>query len=219
MKTDQSTQRWVLTTATGIVLFLACYFIAAHYYPGGSAINRTSRGFDWVHNYWCDLLTQTAINGEQNEARGIALLAMVFLFSALNIFWFFLTQFFHERRFNKLIIRCTGIISVFVLMFIFTSFHDVIVGVGGALMAVPLAATLKELYNNKLIGLCLFGCVCILLILLNFFMYMTHWWIIALPLIQKLTLLLFLVWVLLIGLYCLKIRPENKRSTRNKQIR
>ena len=37
-------------------MFLVLYVVAAQYYPGGSQADQASRGFDWVHNYWCNLV-------------------------------------------------------------------------------------------------------------------------------------------------------------------
>lgn len=216
METAKIRKRWIFIPIAGILLFVMLYFIAAQYYPGGSNINRTYEGFDWINNYWCDLIARKAKNDTVNGARIIALPAMVLLFSSLAVFWFFLPVFFHERRSNTLIIRYTGSISMFVLMFISTRFHDSIISIGISLLAIPIIATIKELHRNKLSVLYLLGYGCSLLILLNISMYYTNWWIKALPLIQKITLLLFLLWVILIGMSCWRIRKVNISAAQKK---
>lgn len=205
MKVSKTRQEWTFLPITGILLSVVLYVIAAQYYPGGSNVDQAYEGFDWINNYWCDLIATRAKNGEFNMARMIALLAMIFLFVSLAVFWFFLPRFFHEGKLNTLIISYTGSISMLVLMFISTRFHDSIIGIGISLLAIPIAATLKELYWNKLTGLYVLGLACVMLILLNIFIYWTNWWIIALPLIQKITLLLFLIWIVLIGIVCWRI--------------
>lgn len=194
----------------GIGLFLVSYFLAASYYPGGSDADRLGTGFDWVTNYWCDLLAKTAKNGSQNPGRVFSLTGTIILFTSLAIFWYHLPAFFHERKRNILLIRYTGSLSMFILIFIFTQFHDSVIGIGSTISAVPMAATLSELKKNRLNKLYVFGWICILLILLNFIIYTTNWLISWLPLIQKITLVLFLSWILLIDLKCLAIsRGEN----------
>ena len=205
MKPYKIREKWVFIPITGIVLFVMLYLVAALYYPGGSNVNQTYEGFDWINNYWCDLIATRAKNGEFNMARMIALLAMAFLFASLAIFWYFLPRFFHEGRSNTLVIRYTGTISMLILMFMSSRFHDSIIGIGVSLLSIPIVATLKELHWNHLTGLYLLGLACVILILLNIFIYWTTWWIVVLPLIQKVTLLLFLIWIILIGIRCRRI--------------
>ena len=206
-------EEWLLFIPIfGILLFSCLYIVASHYYPGGSTAHRAHEGFDWINNYWCDLIARSAKNGEPNTARNIALTAMIILFSSLALFWFYLPQFFHERRSITLLIRYSGSISMFILIFVFTGFHDSVIGVGTAISAIPMAGTLSELYKNKFTKLYLLGWSCIGLILLNFVIYISEWWIIALPFIQKITLLLFLIWILLTALSCLKMIRGRKRG-------
>lgn len=198
-------ENWLFIPMIGIGLFLASYFLAAYNYPGGSNANRLGMGFDWINNYWCDLLAKTAKNGSRNTGRVFSLTGTIILFTSLAIFWYHLPAFFHERKRNILLIRYTGSLSMFILIFIFTQFHDSVIGIGSTISAVPMAATLSELKKNRLKILYVFGWICILLILLNFIIYMTNWLISWLPLIQKITLVLFLLWIFLIALKCLAI--------------
>jgi len=204
-------ERWMFIPIAGIALFLILYAVAANHYPGGSNASRTHDGFDWINNYWCDLLAPVAKNGSPNSARAYALTGMILLFSSLAVFWYHLPRFFHERKLTTVLIRSTGSISMFILLFVFTRFHDGVIGIGSSISIVPVATTLTELNRSKLKGLYISGWVCILLILLNFYIYLTNWWIAFLPLLQKITLLLFLVWILLTNFKLLKI--SRKRTT------
>ena len=210
MKKQQLSEKWTVIPITGIVLFIILYVIAANYYPGGSNLNPKAQGFDWVNNYWCDLFAKTAKNGVHNSGRIFALTGMITLFSSMTVFWYYLPQFFHERKLNTLIIRYTGSISMFVLIFIFTQFHDSVIGIGSTISAIPMAATLNELKKHRLNALYYLGWFCIILILLNFAIYITNWHIVFLPVIQKITLLLFLVWIALIDIKCLVISRNKK---------
>nr|WP_294860631.1 hypothetical protein [uncultured Fluviicola sp.] len=209
MKTKGTHKKWIVIPIIGIGLFLVLFVTAAYYYPGGSNVNRTKEGFDWINNYWCDLFSQTAKNGDLNKGRIFGLTGIIILFSSLAFFWYYLPQFFHERRLNTIIIRYTGLTAMFILIFVFTRFHDSIIGIGSTICAIPMAATLSELRKNNLRALHFLGLFCIFLILLNFFIYVTNWWIVILPLLQKIALIAFLIWIVLIDLKCLVINPKN----------
>jgi hypothetical protein len=210
MKKRLLTEKWTFVPILGITLFVVLYVVAALYYPGGSNADRQTEGFDWINNYWCDLLAETAKNGVHNSGRVFALTGTIILFSSIAVFWYYLPPFFHERKRTILLIRYTGTLSMFILIFIFTQFHDSVIGIGSTISAVPMAATLKVLRSHKLKTLYFLGWFCILLILLNFFIYITNWHIVFLPIIQKMTLLMFLIWIVLIDLKCLAI-SQNKR--------
>lgn len=204
------TEKWTFVPIIGIMLFVILYIVAAVYYPGGSNRNSTAEGFDWINNYWCDLLAEPAKNGAHNPGRIFALTGMIILFSAIAVFWYYLPPFFHERKRNILLIRYTGTLSMFILIFIFTRFHDSVIGIGSTISAVPMAATLSELRKNHLKTLYFLGWFCILLILINFLIYLTGWFIVFLPVLQKITLLSFLAWILIIDLKCLVISWNNR---------
>lgn len=40
--------------------------VAVAVYPGGSWADASTPGFDWLRNYWCDLMRSTGMNGEPN---------------------------------------------------------------------------------------------------------------------------------------------------------
>ena len=212
MKTKEILQSWMFIPIIGIILFIILFVIAANFYPGGSNVNRTKEGFDWINNYWCDLFSKTAKNGESNPGRIYGLTGIILLFSSLAVFWYYLPQFFHERKLNTYIIRYTGSISMFILIFVFTRFHDSVIGIGSTISAIPMAATLNELKKNRLKTLYFSGWLCILLLLLNFFIYITNWSVAILPFLQKITLLLFLIWISLIALKCFEISRIRYRK-------
>ena len=217
MKKRVLTENWTFIPILGITLFVVLYIVAANYYPGGSNENRMKEGFDWIHNYWCDLLAENAKNGKYNSGRGFALTGMVILFSSIAVFWYYLPQFFHERKLNTFIIRYTGSLAMFILIFIFTQFHDGVIGIGSTISAIPMAATLRELRKHQLKTLYFLGWFCIFLILLNFFIYITNRFIVFLPLLQKITLVFFLLWILIIDVKCLVI-SWNRKVIQNQVI-
>lgn len=195
---------WLLLPLVGILLFTILYIIATFFYPGGSIAEKTSKGFDWLNNYWCDLTDQFARNGEINFARPIALSAMLILFSSLAVFWFHLPRLFQNSKFNPTI-RFTGICSMAVAVFSFTSFHDIVINVAGFLGIITLSATLICLYRSQFHSLFFYGIFCLSMLVLNYFIFDTGWLLSYLPVIQKVTFLLFFIWICLMDVYLYRL--------------
>jgi hypothetical protein len=76
----------ILLPIIGCVLFIILYVVAGLLYPGGSGTDKTSVGYNWTKNYWCNLLNNTAINGQINIAKPVAMTAMVILCISLSFF-------------------------------------------------------------------------------------------------------------------------------------
>ncbi|MGB5430515.1 MAG: hypothetical protein WBM94_12640, partial [Eudoraea sp.] len=61
-----------LLPTVGILIFIGLYIYAASLYPGGSQLDSNSLGFDWMNNYWCNLMNENGMNGLENPARPFA---------------------------------------------------------------------------------------------------------------------------------------------------
>lgn len=190
-----------LVSLGGILLFLVLYLTAAFLYPGGSQVNKTSRGFDWINNYWCDLLSTTSQNGYYNPARPVSITAMIILCGSLAIFWVQLPQKLKSPLLQRQIIQYGGVASMMITIFLFTSFHEEVINMGGCLGFLAIAGTLILLYKNQLYKLFIIGLACVLLCFINYYIYRTHDHILFLPLIQKFTFLSFLGWIVSIQVY------------------
>ncbi len=210
---------YLLLTLFGIVVFCVLYFIASLYYPGGSDFDRTSVGFDWVNNYWCDLTGEYSKNGKVNGARKIAIPAMVVLSLSLSLFWFHLPIFFKKNRYNIFVFRYLGISSMLVIIFLYTNFHDTVIALGGMLIIIPLIGIYRELYKYSMIGLLAFGIFCLLLVVVNYFIYITGFFILYLPLIQKITFACFLLWIAFLNMQCIDILDNTRQEKRRISLR
>lgn len=202
----------VVLSITGILLFTAMYFIAARLYPGGSNADPGHVGFDWINNYWCDMIVPYGKNSMPNEGMPVAMTAMIVLFASMAVFWFHLPGFFRETKRNRLLTGYVGIVSMLSLIFIFTKYHDTVIMIGGSLSSIPFVESLVELYRYRKHTLFILGSLCLVFIALNFFIYLSGWQIAVLPLIQKITLVFFLVWVLLVDVMCLLLPKQIKGS-------
>jgi hypothetical protein len=210
LKIQRSNTNLLLSPVIGICFFIILYFIAAALYPGGSEINRSAKGFSWRHNYWCDLLETHAENGEPNTARPVAIAAMAILCISVGSFWYFVPRLFAFNPFIKKIIQWTGILSMSIIVFLQADFHDIVINTAGLSGIIAITGTLIGLYKNHSYLLFVAGVLCLLLFFLNNYIYYTKQLIYYLPVIQKISFLLFLLWFSLIAIHLFqKTRSAN----------
>jgi hypothetical protein len=179
----------------GILAFVVLYGCAADMYPGGNQTDLEAPGFDWQHNYWCDLLGMRAGNGHVNPARPVAIAATVVLGTTLAFFWYRLAGFLDYGARLRRGVRASAIISMAAICLLFTPLHDTALVVSGGAGFVVLVATMAFLHQNNLTLLLRFGGFCMLLVLANNLIYWSKTGLGWLPMIQKITFCAILCWV------------------------
>jgi hypothetical protein len=184
---------WILTPLFGIILFLVLFVTATKYYPGGSQADHYAAGFSWINNYWCNLLNENAINGQANIARPIAMLASGALALSLVIFWIIFSIYCGFTPMARLVVQASGIISMVLVMFLFSSYHDMMVNLATAAGLIPLTATFIGLYRLRWKMLYRMGLLSLILVVLNNVLYYGDM-LRFLPMIQKFSFLYFLSW-------------------------
>jgi hypothetical protein len=198
-----------LAIVPGIFLFILFYIIAASLYPGGSQADINSKGFSWINNYWCNLLNEKAINGQQNTAKPIAIVAMFILCLTMAIFWYIFPKLVGLNMAGRLSIQISGALAMILGIFLFTDMHDTIVNTASLCGLVATTGTFIGLYKlkwTKLFGLGIFN---LILIGLNNVLYYGEGLRSYLPIVQKITFLSFLLWICLISIYLdRRERPE-----------
>lgn len=189
----------ILLPVFGICLFVTLYIVATFYYPGGSQVDIHSKGFSWKNNYWCNLLNDNAIDGEVNPAKPIAITAMIVLCLSLSNFWYVFPPYLGFNKMSRLIIQTSGIISMFVALFLFTRFHDVVINVASVFSFIALIGTfigINKLKWNLLFAMGIFN---LILIAINNILYYGDGLRLYLPFVQKITFLTFLIWICLLN--------------------
>jgi hypothetical protein len=157
-------------------------------------------------------LNENAINGEVNPARPFAMTAMFVLCATLAIFWFLFARCINFPQGVRRLITFSGIASMTITMFLFTSFHDVVINVAGAFGLIALAGTYVGLYKNKSYQLFIVGLLNLFLIIVNNILYYSTGLLKYLPVVQKITFLLFLSWICLIDIFVLKKLHSTKKA-------
>jgi len=168
------------------------------FYPGGSGVDKISVGYNWMENYWCNLLSKKAINGEINSARPYAVIAMIVLSISLSSFWFLFPALAHLKKNHRLLIQVAGIISMVTAFLLLTNVdHDLAVNASSSFGFIAMLGTIVALRKLKWNKIFLFGLFNILLIALNNYLYHTTQ-MTYLPVVQKFSFLCFLGWFCLI---------------------
>jgi hypothetical protein len=189
---------WILIPVWGILIFITLYILAASLYPGGSDVYKTASGFSWRHNYWCELLAKQSINDQPNAARPVAIIAMFVLAISLIIFWYYIPGLFTSGRMGSRVIRYSGISSMLVLPVMLTGFHDRVINLAALLGCIAIIILIVNLHRHKMYLLFYFGILCLLLCGVNNYVYYTTHVLYYLPVIQKISFLIFLLWFTLL---------------------
>ncbi|RYE20131.1 MAG: hypothetical protein EOP45_11555 [Sphingobacteriaceae bacterium] len=182
----------LLIPVLGILLFITLYVIATLLYPGGSQANIHSKGFSWLHNYWCNLLNDNAMNGQPNPAKPVALAGMATLCVSLSFFWYSLPRYLPMGKVWNTIIQATGTASMVMALFLFTSLHDGVINIACLLGLIALTGLYSSLYKNRWYWLFGWGIFNLLLIGVNNYVYYTSGMIVYLPVVQKISFASFL---------------------------
>jgi hypothetical protein len=188
-----------LLPVLGIGLFIVLYIIAAYLYPGGSDADKTAIGFSWQHNYWCELLATQAQNGKTNTARPVAITAMMVLAISLIIFWYRIPLLFLERIIGGKAMQWSGIGSMVVLPLLLTDSHDMVINSAALLGCIGIIILMTNLIKHKMYLLFYIGMICLLLCAVNNYVYYTKKLLHNLPVIQKISFLIFLLWFVLLS--------------------
>jgi hypothetical protein len=189
----------LLLPTLGILMFFLMYIISTVYYPGGSYYDRSADGFSWMHNYWCNLMGNEALNGEPNTARYPAIIGTQFLCFGVGIFYYIFPNQFEIRKLWRIVIRIVGVLSMVFAAFLYTDQHDTVLNVAGVFGGIAFIGTLTALNRNGSYLLLWLGVFGMLMITINNYMYYTRVLHEYLPLFQKVTLILVLSWFIAVN--------------------
>jgi hypothetical protein len=108
-----------------------------------------SEGFDWIHNYWCNLMDHKAMNGQQNPARPLSVFAFTTLCISIGLFFIRFSQAFVKTSIWKRLIQVFGILSMTSAPFISTSFHHVAIIVACAFGLVVIIGIIRIIFQTQ----------------------------------------------------------------------
>jgi hypothetical protein len=111
----QPGHRWIrragfavhLLSASSVVLLV----LAMTRYPGGTQVDRMTRGYDFFRNYFCDLIQPLGHDGSPNGGAALAQAGFILCACALAPLWLLLPRLFASRSPLGRPVRVAGIAS------------------------------------------------------------------------------------------------------------
>lgn len=197
----------ILLPTFGILIFISLFIYSASLYPGGSQADLNSVGFDWSNNFWCNLMRENGLNGQENLAKPVAILGIIVLASSMILFFFQFANHFVKNKFWKVIIKFSGAMAMLSAIFIFTTYHDVMTTLVSVFGAMVLIGLIRTLHKKQMTFFKVSGIICMILVAINNLMYYNEDLIKYLPIIQKCNFILILAWT--VGLN-FKIKNEKE---------
>lgn len=194
----------------GIAFYVVLFIYSASKYPGGSRIHPEFIGFDWTHNYWCDLMAKQSYNGLTNHARPSAIAAWIIVcLSILCIFLQAVKQFYPTGKWHR-IFKITSYLSVIIGILSFTDYHDIIVAICFPFGAITAIALTVGLINSNMTVFKYSVWLPLILLSASFYSYFTNTALQYLGVLQKITLLITMAW--LSGFYISLLNQKSYQS-------
>lgn len=173
-------------------------------YPGGNALDSNTNYFDIQENYWCDLYKATAHNGQVNKGMLFAKLATICITIGFSLFWVAAPIKIVKNKFLRTTAQISGVTAMLFGALIFTSYHDLVIILGGISGAVAFMILLYFLKANGQTKLYRIGLFSFVLIGLNNLVYFFDIITLILAVLQKLTFLVVFIWVVMVRSYLIK---------------
>lgn len=193
----------------GILSFLILFIFSSLLYSGGSEINPNSTGFNWINNYYCDLMLQNGFNGRPNPARPFSILTLNILSLSIIVFFIIVKDIVKENKFWKYTIPIAGTISMLLILFLFTPFHRLLIIIASIIGSLALTGIIIGLIQKQWKPLLYLTYFNLVMIGLNIFIYVSKTMTIVLPIIQKLTFLTVFFWMISLNIKLIKSQ-KNK---------
>lgn len=205
--------QWLPTIC--IFVFAVLYYYSSTLYPGGSQADLTSPGFDWNHNYWSDLMNETGRNEQPNPAEPYAITAMVLLCIGFMIFFIQFAARFSDHRIWRYLIQISGTLTMICAILTFTEYHATMIALSSFFGLFLLVGLIREIYKSNMTLMKAGGILCVLLIIINNYIYFSRNFVEILPLLQKITFAIVLIWIIGLNLELVK---QNRNPSASEQI-
>lgn len=169
----------------GVSLSVAILIVAAGHYPGG---------YDWFHQSVSSLFQPATPDGEANDARRLACLGIIGFCMSMGIVFATVAK-RGPTRFHRKTVQVAGIGSMVYAALTVTPMHDVLVGAALLFFLTAVLTIVHGLYLNRRFGMLGLGIASLALVLGNAAMYYGEWLYGFLPVVQKASLGMWVVWL------------------------
>lgn len=180
----------------GVLLSLLLLFAATTQYPGGSQADANSIGFNWRHNYLCNLLNPVAVNGApDNPARPWAIAGVLSLCLGVAMFFIHFSKKIPHKNASS-VIKFAGAGAMAFGLFTATPFHDLGVTISGTLLMLSIFYITVFVFKSQLHFFKILSALSLLSLYVCTYVYFTQHGLAYLPVLQKLNLGLSIAMVL-----------------------
>lgn len=194
----------------GMGLFVILFLVTTWQYNTKLDGLANNISFSLRENYLCELLNINTYEGVVNPAYITARIALTIICFSYILFWYQLPKLFPLKNNRQKFMQVNGMLSMAILLFLATGNHDTIIRIAGFFWAIAILFALIELYKTGFYVHFVFGTFCLLLFLYNYVIYEAEIQLELLPIIQKITFVLFLSWFAYLNrLLYLKIKSNH----------
>ena len=196
----------------GVIIANILLIIAMFSYSGGSQIDLNSEGYDFINDYFCDLFGVEAQNGMKNSARGWAIVGTFFLSLSFAIFFIHFSAKIPYRTASN-IIKYAGILTMIFTFLVVTPLHDLMILIGITFCLICYFYITFFVLKSKLHLLKILSVITLLVMYLCSYIYFTKQYLIYLPLIQKVSYILNLIWILSLEYFTTEVDFEVVKTS------
>lgn len=182
----------------GIIIGVIWLTIGTFHYPGGTYEDIHSEGYSWANNYISNLLRPWAVNEAENTARPYAILGVLFLTASFGVFF---VKFSDRVKIKSasFVIKYFGILAtLFGFITVVPSMHDSMVTASSILTLLIFFYITVIVIKSKLNGVKVLSIIFLLTFYLGAYMYFTRSFLDYMPIMQKVILLMKIVWILVL---------------------
>ena len=180
----------------GIALSVLCLIVASLNYPGGSPKDPNSIGFQWTENYISDMLEFKAVNGADNKARPLAVVGVMLMGLSTG---FAFVRFARKLRVKSLsvVIKYGGLLLILLTALgTIPSQHDLSVTLSIFLNLLVFFYVMVTLLKSRLTVFKVLSVVFLASFYGASYLYGTKTGLEYMPLVQKITHIIQIVWIL-----------------------
>jgi hypothetical protein len=193
----------------GIIVAISLLVIAAIYYPGGSQKDPNSIGYDWKNNYLSNLFSAKAVNGQDNLSKPWASVGMLFLCASFGLFFIQFSGKIDSKSSARIIKYC-GVGSMIFGFLAVTPLHDLMIPIVSTLSLISCFYITIFILKSKLHFLKFLSIACLLIFYVCIYMYFTRSYLEFLPIVQKISFLIDIIWVLSLEYFTSKEDFQDK---------
>lgn len=175
-------------------------------YPGGSQANPHSTGYSLQHNYLCNLFDPVAMNGADSQSPRFAIPGMAILCTGIFLLFFRFGKAQSSSLLTGLIIY-PAVITMLAAILVVTPLHDIMITIAAGAALLTLVATGMILYKTGKQFLFRLGVLSFILLTATYYVYHFKFHLEWLPLLQKISFLVTVGWLLLIDYF---VSTDNK---------